>query len=187
MKSMPHGNTIRFVELFAGVGGFRFALEKLGTECVWANEIEPAACKVYRSHWNDQTLHEGDINEVKPEEIPDHELLVGGFPCQPFSFAGSQRGFDDTRGTLFFSIVRILRAKRPKNFIFENVKGILSNNNGKTFHTIIHTLDELGYDVEWRVLNSKHFGVPQNRERVYITGHLRAEYPLARTTSSRAG
>lgn len=179
--------SIRFVELFAGIGGFRLALEQQGMKCVWANDIDESACEVYRSQWNDKTLHEGDINEINPKEIPDHDLMVGGFPCQPFSFAGSQRGFDDTRGTLFFSIARILREKRPKGFIFENVKGILSNDSGKTFLKILSTLDELGYDVEWRVLNSKDFGVPQNRERVYITGHLRAEYSLERAAPRRAG
>jgi DNA (cytosine-5)-methyltransferase 1 len=180
-------NSVRFVELFAGIGGFRLALEKQGMQCVWANDIDPFACTVYRSQWNDGTLHEGDINEVDPFTIPDHELLVGGFPCQPFSFAGSQRGFDDTRGTLFFSIARILREKKSTSFIFENVKGILSNDSGKTFLTILGTLDELGYDVEWRVLNSKDFGVPQNRERVYITGHRRAKHTMERSSTSRAG
>jgi len=179
--------SIQFVELFAGIGGFRLALENQGMKCIWANDIDSTACEVYRSRWNDGTLYEGDINEINPEAIPDHELLVGGFPCQPFSFAGSQRGFNDTRGTLFFSIARILRAKRPRCFIFENVKGILSNDSGKTFLTILSTLDELGYDVEWRVLNSKNFGVPQNRERVYITGHIRKEHAMARSSSRRAG
>lgn len=178
---------IRFVELFAGIGGFRLALEGQGMKCVWANDFEAAACKVYRSQWNDGTMHEGDINEVDPKQIPDHELLVAGFPCQPFSFAGSQRGFADTRGTLFYSIARIIKEKKPASFIFENVKGLLSNDNGKTFLTILSTMDELGYDVEWRVFNSKDFGVPQNRERVYITGHLRAAVALERTATRRAG
>jgi DNA (cytosine-5)-methyltransferase 1 len=178
---------IRFVELFAGIGGFRLALEKKGMNCVWANDLDKSACDVYRSQWNDGTLFEGDINEVKPSSIPDHELLVGGFPCQPFSFAGNQHGFDDTRGTLFFTIAKILQAKRPDGFIFENVRGILTNNSGKTFLTILRTLDELGYDVEWQVLNSKYFGVPQNRERVYIMGYLREEYTMARSATRRAG
>lgn len=114
-----------------------------------------------------------DIRTVPTEEIPDHDLLVGGFPCQAFSIAGKRKGFDDTRGTLFFEIARILREKKPRLFILENVKGLLSHDNGNTFKTIISTLDELGYDIQWQVLNSKNFGVPQNRERVFIIGNLR--------------
>jgi DNA (cytosine-5)-methyltransferase 1 len=116
-----------------------------------------------------------DIRTVPTEEIPDHDLLVGGFPCQAFSIAGKRRGFDDTRGTLFFEIARILKDKQPKFFILENVKGLLSHDNGFTFKTIISTLTELGYDLQWQVLNSKNFGVPQNRERVFIVGHIRGQ------------
>ena len=113
------------------------------------------------------------ITDVTTEEIPDHELLVGGFPCQSFSIAGKRGGFNDTRGTLFFDIARILKAKQPRLFILENVKGLLSHDSGNTFKTIITTLDELRYDLQWQVLNSKNFGVPQRRERVFIVGHLR--------------
>ena len=116
-----------------------------------------------------------DIRTVPTSEIPDHDLLVGGFPCQAFSIAGKRRGFDDTRGTLFFEIARILKDKNPKYFILENVKGLLSHDNGFTFKTIISTLTELGYDLQWQVLNSKNFGVPQNRERVFIVGHIRGQ------------
>ena len=114
----------------------------------------------------------GDITKINPTELPDFDLLTGGFPCQAFSIAGKRKGFDDTRGTLFFDIARILKEKRPRNFILENVKGLLSHDNGRTFKTIITTLTELGYCVEWQVLNAKDFGVPQNRERVFIVGHL---------------
>ena len=176
-----------FVELFAGIGGFRLALEKQGMKCVWANDIDPSAATVYESKWKDGTFHKGDIDEVNPKTIPNHDLLVGGFPCQPFSFAGNQRGFADTRGTLFFTITKIIREKRPKCLFFENVKGLLSNDSGRTFLTILRALDELGYDVEWRVLNSKDFGVPQNRERVYITGYLRDGETLERCSTRRAG
>ena len=117
----------------------------------------------------------GDAATINATELPDFDLLVGGFPCQAFSIAGKRRGFEDTRGTLFFDIARILRAKQPTNFILENVKGLLSHDNGQTFRTIVSTLTELGYDIEWQVLNSKNFGVPQNRERVYIVGHLRGK------------
>ena len=115
----------------------------------------------------------GDITKIKAEELPGFDCLVGGFPCQAFSIAGKRKGFEDTRGTLFFDLARILRAKQPRLFVFENVKGLLSHDGGHTFKTIIATIDELGYDCQWQVLNSKNFGVPQNRERVYIVGHLR--------------
>ena len=115
----------------------------------------------------------GDITKINAEELPDFDCLVGGFPCQAFSIAGKRKGFEDTRGTLFFDLARILRAKQPRLFVFENVKGLLSHDSGNTFKTIIQTIDELGYDCQWQVLNSKNHGVPQNRERVYIVGHLR--------------
>jgi len=118
-------------------------------------------------------LYEGDITRVKAEEIPDHDLLVGGFPCQAFSIAGKRGGFEDTRGTLFFEIARIAQEKRPRLILLENVKGLLSHDKGRTFGAILTTLDEIGYDCQWQVLNSKNFGVPQNRERVFIIGHLR--------------
>jgi DNA (cytosine-5)-methyltransferase 1 len=115
----------------------------------------------------------GDITKINADELPDFDCLVGGFPCQAFSIAGKRKGFDDTRGTLFFDLARILRAKQPRLFVFENVKGLLSHDDGNTFRTIIATIDELGYDCQWQVLNSKNHGVPQNRERIIIVGHLR--------------
>jgi DNA (cytosine-5)-methyltransferase 1 len=115
----------------------------------------------------------GDITKISEAELPEFDLLVGGFPCQSFSIAGKRGGFNDTRGTLFFDIARILKAKQPRLLLLENVKGLLSHDEGRTFATIISTLDELGYDLQWQVLNSKNFGVPQNRERVFIIGHLR--------------
>jgi len=117
----------------------------------------------------------GDCTKIDWGTVPDFDLLVGGFPCQAFSIAGKRRGFDDTRGTLFFEIARCLKEKRPRNFLLENVKGLLSHDNGRTFKTIITTLVELGYGVEWQVLNSKNYGVPQNRERVFIVGYLGGE------------
>lgn len=114
----------------------------------------------------------GDITKIDAAALPDFDLFVGGFPCQAFSIAGKRRGFEDTRGTLFFDVARILAAKRPRLFLLENVKGLLSHDDGRTFKTIIAALVELGYSVEWQVLNSKDFGVPQNRERVFIVGHL---------------
>jgi DNA (cytosine-5)-methyltransferase 1 len=140
--------------------------------CVGYSEIDKYATKIYQKHFRDHKNY-GDITKIKPNKLPDFDLLVGGFPCQAFSIAGKRKGFKDTRGTLFFDIARILRSKKPKLFLLENVKGLLSHDNGSTFKTIIATLTKLGYDVQWQVLNSKNFGVPQNRERVFIVGHLR--------------
>lgn len=139
-------------------------------ECIGYSEIDKHAIKIYEKHFTHPNL--GDITKINEKELPDFDLLVGGFPCQSFSIAGKRGGFEDTRGTLFFDIARILREKQPRNFILENVKGLLSHDGGRTFKTIITTLTELGYCVEWQVLNSKNHGVPQNRERIYIVGHL---------------
>lgn len=139
--------------------------------CIGYSEIDKHAIQIYKKHFNHQNY--GNITTIIPNELPDFDLLVGGFPCQAFSIAGKRGGFDDTRGTLFFDIARILADKKPRNFILENVKGLLSHDSGKTFQTILKVLSDIGYRVEWQVLNSKNFGVPQNRERVFIVGHLR--------------
>lgn len=143
-----------------------------GLDVVGYSEINKYASSVYERHFKGAKNY-GDITKINAKELPDFDCLVGGFPCQAFSIAGKRRGFDDTRGTLFFDLARILREKQPRYFVFENVKGLLSHDQGNTFRTIIATIDELGYDCQWSVLNSKNFGVPQNRERVYIVGHLR--------------
>ncbi len=140
--------------------------------CVGFSEIDKYATQIYQKHFPEHKNY-GDITKIDATTLPDFDLLVGGFPCQSFSIAGKRMGFEDTRGTLFFEIARILRAKRPRLLVLENVKGLLSHDNGKTFGTIIATLDELGYDLQWQVLNSKNHGVPQNRERVFIVGNLR--------------
>ena len=140
--------------------------------CVGYSEIDKYAIKVYERQFNGHKNY-GDITTINANELPDFDCLVGGFPCQAFSIAGKRRGFEDTRGTLFFDLARILRAKQPRLFVFENVKGLLSHDNGNTFRTIISTIDDLGYDCQWQVLNSKNHGVPQNRERIFIVGHLR--------------
>ena len=143
----------------------------IGFSCIGYSEINKYADQIYQSKF--PTHHNyGDITKINEKELPDFDLFVGGFPCQAFSIAGKRGGFDDTRGTLFFDCARILKEKQPRNFILENVKGLLSHDNGRTFATIINTLTELGYCVEWQVLNAKNFGVPQNRERVFIVGHL---------------
>lgn len=139
--------------------------------CIGYSEIDKYACQIYDKHFNHPNY--GDITKINAKELPDFDLLVGGFPCQAFSIAGKRGGFEDTRGTMFFELARILREKQPRLFVFENVKGLLSHDQGRTFYTIITTLDELGYDCQWQVLNSKNHGVPQNRERVFIIGHLR--------------
>jgi len=159
--------------MFSGIGGFRFGLEKSGWKTVWANDNDKYACQVYRRNFGNKELVEADIRTVDPETIPDHALLTGGFPCQSFSLAGKRKGFQDIRGTLFFEVIRVAGAKRPKLLLLENVKGLLSNDNGKTFATVLESLGNIGYWCEWQTLNSKHFGVPQNRERVFIVGHLR--------------
>lgn len=138
------------------------------------SEIDKYATSVYQKHFPTHKAY-GDITQINPQSLPDFDLLTGGFPCQAFSIAGKRRGFEDTRGTLFFDIARILREKKPRWVVLENVKGLLSHDNGRTFKTIISTLVELGYGVEWQVLNAKNYGVPQNRERVFIVGNLGGE------------
>jgi len=140
-------------------------------ECIGYSEIDKYAIQIYEKHFNHKNY--GDITKIDERGLPDFELLCGGFPCQSFSIAGKREGFEDTRGTLFFDIARIAKHKRPRLLLLENVKGLLSHDKGRTFNTIIVTLTELGYDLQWQVLNSKNFGVPQNRERVFIVGHLR--------------
>ena len=166
---------IRFFDMFAGIGGFRSGLEAAGGfECVGFCEIDPYAVKAYRALYDtDKEVYFDDARKIDPHELPDFELLCGGFPCQSFSVAGRRRGFDDTRGTLFFEIARIASVKRPAYLLLENVPGLLSHNEGRTFATILETLDELGYDVAWQVLNSANFLVPQSRNRVFIIGYRR--------------
>jgi DNA (cytosine-5)-methyltransferase 1 len=162
--------------MFSGIGGFELGIQEalfalgLVPECVGYSEIDAAAIETYEAHFDHHNY--GDATLLDPAELPDFELLVGGFPCQAFSIAGQRLGFDDTRGTLFFDILRILAHKQPRHFILENVKGLLSHKDGRTFRTIVTALTELGYCVEWQVLNGKDFGVPQNRERTIIVGHF---------------
>jgi len=164
---------MKFIDLFAGIGGFRYGFEKASKKfkCVWSNDWSRNAVKIYRKHYG--KCDSRDITKVKSKEIPDHDLLCGGFPCQAFSISGQRKGFEDTRGTLFFEVARILRDKRPRHFLLENVWGLLSHKQGKTFQTILRVLSELGYSTEWCVLNSIHFGVPQPRKRVYLFGTIR--------------
>lgn len=179
---------MKFIDLFAGIGGFRLGMEAAGHECVAFCEIDKFARKSYKAiHDTEGEVEMHDITTVSDESVRglgDIDIICGGFPCQAFSIAGKRRGFEDTRGTLFFEIARFASVLRPSYLFLENVKGLLNHERGATFETILRALDELGYDVEWQVLNSKHY-VPQNRERVFIIGHLRGErtgkvFPFAR-------
>ncbi|HEM4388965.1 TPA: DNA cytosine methyltransferase, partial [Streptococcus suis] len=168
---------MKFLDLFAGIGGFRLGMERAGHECVGFCEIDPFARKSYKAiHDTEGEFEFHDITRVTDEsvrEIGRVDVICGGFPCQAFSIAGKRAGFEDTRGTLFFEIARFASILRPKYLFLENVTGLLNHDNGNTFETILGALDDLGYDAEWQVFNSKNFGVPQNRERVFIIGHLR--------------
>lgn len=174
-----------FIDLFAGIGGFHIAMHGTGGKCVFASEIDKYARQTYEHNFRNispEIFETGnfnqDINDVDIDKIPDFDVLCAGFPCQPFSNAGLRRGFEDTRGTLFFSIAEIINAKinkgaAPKVILLENVKGLKSHNKGKTLETIKGVLYSLGYEVKDEVLNSKNFGVPQNRQRIFIVGRLR--------------
>ncbi|CVW38764.1 type II DNA modification methyltransferase [Streptococcus pneumoniae] len=168
---------MKFLDLFAGIGGFRIGMESAGHECIGFCEMDKFARASYKAiHDTKGKIELHDITTVSDDTIRgigSVDIICGGFPCQAFSIAGNRRGFEDTRGTLFFEIARFASILRPKYLFLENVKGLLNHENGVTFETIISTLDELGYNVEWQVLNSKNFGVPQNRERVFIIGHSR--------------
>ncbi len=166
---------IRFFDMFAGVGGFRAGLERAGGyESIGHCEIDKHADAVYRAVYNvkESEIFYEDATTINTDTVPDFDLLCAGFPCQSFSVAGSRKGFSDPRGTLFFEIARLVRAKRPAYLLLENVPGLLSHDGGRTFATILNTLCKLGYCCEWQVLNSKDFGVPQSRRRVYIIGYL---------------
>jgi DNA (cytosine-5)-methyltransferase 1 len=195
---------IDFIDLFAGIGGFHLGLTSSeqpwrdsnqdgrgerasinfnrqdGSEdnrfrCVWANEWDKYAAATYRKNFPETPLSTDDIRKVSADSVPDHDLLCAGFPCQAFSVAGKRRGLEEARGTLFYEIARIAERKRPRLLLLENVKGLLSHDEGRTFATILRVMGSIGYRLEWQVLNSKWFGVPQNRERVFIIGHLGEE------------
>lgn len=155
-----------FIDLFAGIGGFRLALESLGAKCVYSNEWDKQAQIVYNNNFGD--IPEGDITKVDENTIPDHDILCAGFPCQAFSISGKQRGFEDSRGTLFFDVARIVRTKRPKVVFMENVKNFATHDEGRTLEVVRGTMEELGYTFNQKVLSSVDYGVPQKRERIYM-------------------
>lgn len=179
---MDKKHDFSFVDLFAGIGGFHLALHELGGKCVFASEWNEKCKLTYESNFkaispnlflNKNYSGErftGDITKVEPESIPDHDLLAAGFPCQPFSQAGYKLGFEDTRGTLFFNIAEILKIKRPKAYILENVRGLLKHDNGKTIKVIENTLIELGYSFNFRIIKASDFNLPQHRPRIFIVG-----------------
>lgn len=165
---------IKFIDLFCGIGGFHYAIEdaaeRLGfeAECVFASDIDKDASKAYKENFGIDS--HCDITKVDAKDIPKHDILLAGFPCQAFSIIGARRGFDDTRGTLFFDIARILKEKQPKGFVLENVKQLKGHDGGRTLKVILDTLKDLGYDAQFKVLNAKDFGLPQKRERIFIVG-----------------
>ena len=176
---------IKFIDLFCGIGGFRVAMDEacrennIISECVFSSDIDKHCQDSYENNFGHRPT--GDITMVDPVSIPDHDILFAGFPCQPFSIIGQMKGFDDTRGTLFFHIANILKEKKPKSFILENVKQLVGHNGGETLKVIIKTLQDLGYHVQYSVLNALDYGLPQKRERVIIVGHrepILFSYPL---------
>lgn len=189
----PNGR-YKMIDLFAGIGGTRIGFSQTGAvNIVFSDEFNPFSAKTYRANFGEEPA--GDITKINEKDIPDHDILVGGFPCQAFSQAGLKRGFEDTRGTLFFDIARILKEKQPKAFLLENVKNLKNHDNGRTFETIRATLEELGYEVYDKILAAKDFGVPQNRERIYIVGFNKEkvpnyadfEYPIPPKTATKVG
>lgn len=177
-----------FIDLFAGVGGMRIAFESVGGKCIFSSEWDPSSQKTYEANFGE--VPHGDITKIKADQIDDFDFLVAGFPCQPFSSIGQRQGFmHATQGTLFYDVLRILKDKRksakPKAFLLENVQGLVTHNNGNTLDVILAALDEIGYKVSWDILDSKYFGVPQQRKRIYIVGfrkdlfgdHVKFEFP----------
>lgn len=171
-----HVAEFTFIDLFAGIGGIRIPFQELGGKCVFASEWDKFAQKTYHVNFGD--MPNGDITKITNDEIPDFDILLGGFPCQPFSQAGLKKGFSDTRGTLFFEIERIIKDKRPKAFLLENVKQLRGHDKGRTLKIILEHLDALDYQVTYDVLRAADFGIPQNRERIYIVGFDRRYYGL---------
>ena len=179
----------KIIDLFAGLGGIRLgfkeAMDTIGlkTECVFSSEIKPHAIKAYKNFYGSNEIINGDITQIKVDDIPDFDFLLAGFPCQPFSSAGTRKGFKDTRGTMFFEIERILKGKidighPAMGFLLENVEGLINHDNGETLNTIINHLENLGYKVTYKLLDSKYFGLPQSRKRVYIVGTLSEKISL---------
>lgn len=161
---------MRFIDLFAGIGGIRIPFDELGYQNVFSSEIDIAACKTYEANFGD--VPHGDITKIDEKDIPEHDLLLAGFPCQAFSIMGKKLGFADTRGTMFFEVERILKYHKPQAILLENVKQLVTHDGGRTLEVILESLQNIGYFVQWKVLNALHFGLPQKRERIVIVGFL---------------
>jgi DNA (cytosine-5)-methyltransferase 1 len=177
-----------FIDLFAGIGGIRIPFQEMGGNCVFTSEWDKSCQKTYFDNFGERPF--GDITKIDPKDIPPHDLLVAGFPCQPFSQAGLKKGFDDTRGTLFFYIANILNHHRPKAILLENVKRFRSHDGGNTFKVVEASLKKLGYKIFPQVLNAKHFGLPQNRERFFIVGfqnEIKFEFPKPINSETKLG
>lgn len=174
---MDGGEGFAFIDVFAGIGGFHVAAASLGGRCVFASEVDGQARRAYSANFG--VVPCGDVRGVDARSVPCHDVLLAGFPCQPFSVIGKKKGFDDVRGTLFFEIVRILRERTPPLFVLENVKQLCSHDGGRTFRTILAALRSLGYAVRWKILNALDFGLPQKRERVIIVGFLDPDVDFA--------
>ncbi|WP_353106152.1 DNA (cytosine-5-)-methyltransferase [Acetoanaerobium noterae] len=166
---------IKFIDLFCGLGGFRVALEHWGCECVFSSDIDKYARETYKLNFGEYPT--GDITQIDEKDIPDHDILCAGFPCQPFSIGGKRLGFEDTRGTLFFDVLRILKEKRPRAFFLENVAGLCNHDGGNTIETIVNCLKEIDYVPIFRVINAKDVGYPQNRARWYCVGFDKKKFP----------
>lgn len=164
-----------FIDLFAGIGGIRIAFERNGGKCVFTSEWDESCQKMYEANFGDKP--HGDITKIVAADVPNHDILAAGFPCQSFSIIGNKQGFEDTRGTLFFDVERILRAKKPKAFLLENVKQLVSHDGGRTFKVILGKLEKLDYFVHYKILNGLDFGVPQKRERIILVG-FKKNYPF---------
>lgn len=186
--SKKHWEEFRFIDLFAGIGGIRIPFEELGGKCVFSSEWDEAAQDSYEANFGERP--EGDITQINEEAVPGHDILLGGLPCQAFSIMGNGRGFQDTRGTLFFDVERILTKKKPFAFLLENVKQLRTHDKGRTFRTIVEHLEALGYYVHTTVLNAHGFGVPQKRERTFFVGfreNLDFSFPEPLRTISNLG
>ncbi len=181
-------NSYKFIDLFAGVGGIRIPFQEFGGDCVFSSEWDKYSQQTYEANFGHKP--QGDITQIDEKDIPEFDILLGGFPCQAFSIAGKRMGFEDTRGTLFFDVARIIKYHKPKAFLLENVKGLLSHKKGETFEVIKNTLNTLGYKIHYKTLNAKNFGVPQNRERIYIVGFrddLEFTFPDSLNVKTRLG
>lgn len=180
VSSKPFSN-LSFIDLFAGIGGFRLALESLGGSCVYSSEWDKQAQNVYQENFGERP--QGDITQVDEKTIPAHDICCAGFPCQAFSISGKMRGFEDSRGTLFFDVARIVKEKKPKVVFMENVRNFARHDGGRTLKVVQKTMEDLGYDFYWKVLSARDYGVPQKRERVYMVcfrkdlGKINFEFP----------